>query len=747
MDKAGTATRPEDIFVELFAQVFGLEKAERLSHEFGVLDIYNQPRRIDYALEIAGKRIAFEIDGLAWHHPNVLSVFEYEDQILRQNSLVADGWRVFRWTDHEIVEEPDRVKEELARFLEAIPGLLDDADFLPKRECVQFDLFEHQQETLDYLAQQRSIGKTMALVLHATGAGKTVTAINDARRIGLRTLYVAHTTNLVKQTARAFRQHWPEAHTGIYSGSRKEAETHIVSATIQSLSRNLEKFSPDDFGYIIIDEAHHAPADTYGRILSFFTPRFILGLTATPERPDSQSVLDLFETSAHRLTLEQAIETGCLVPIRCFRVKTNVDLSHVRYNRIQYNRRDIEKSIRLPGRNRLIVDTYLKHVRGRRAVVFCVSVQHADDVAALFNEKGITAASVSGLLSVKKRDEVLAAFRDNKLSILCACDILNEGWDCPEVEVLMMARPTLSKIIYMQQLGRGTRCAPGKKSLLVIDFVDNASRYNVSLNLHRIFGKKKYIPGGLVIAPQEMLEQEQNAIHGGSPLQAIVDINIWARNYEEIDVFNWQQIRGECLSSSELELELACSSGIIRKAVEKKVIMPDHTVLIGNREYYFFDKKRVEEVRQTLNLPRVTAENILEMFMDFVSDMNMSFSYKPVFLLAMFDNTDKKGRVPIDAVLKDFLNFYLQRGDKNLPVEKEHARMKDATSLGEDEVRQIMLQNPFEKFERRRYMKYDRDLAYFRFEYRLWRQIDAEGIEKIRLRCHEAISGYYHDLV
>lgn len=173
MDKAGTATRPEDIFIELFAQVFGLEKAERLSHEFGVLDIYNQPRRIDYALEIAGKRLAFEIDGLAWHHPNVLSVFEYEDQLLRQNSLIADGWRVFRWTDHEIVEEPDRVKEELARFLESIPGLLDDADFLPKRECVQFDLFEHQQKTLDYLAQQRAMGKTMALVVHATGAGST----------------------------------------------------------------------------------------------------------------------------------------------------------------------------------------------------------------------------------------------------------------------------------------------------------------------------------------------------------------------------------------------------------------------------------------------------------------------------------------------------------------------------------------------------------------------------------------------
>ena len=176
------------------------------------------------------------------------------------------------------------------------------------------------------------------------------------------------------------------------------------------------------------------------------------------------------------------------------------------------------------------------------------------------------------------------------------------------------------------------------------------------------------------------------------------------------------------------------------------MIMPDHTVPIGNREYYFFDKKRVEEVRQALNLPRVTAENILEMFMDFVSDMDMSSSYKPVFLLAMFDNIDKKGRVQIDAVHKDFLNFYLQRSDKNLPVEKERARMKDATSLGEDEVRQIMLQNPFEKFERRRYMKYDLDLAWFRFEYRLWRQIDAEDIEKIRLRCHEAIRGYYHDL-
>ena len=169
---------------------------------------------------------------------------------------------------------------------------------------------------------------------------------------------------------------------------------------------------------------------------------------------------------------------------------------------MQYNRKDIEETIAIPARDRLIVETYQQHVPGRKAVAFAVNVRHGEDLAAEFRRCGVPAASVSGRMSNQDREQHLKAFSEGRLQVLCACDILNEGWDCPTVEVLLMARPTLSRVIYLQQLGRGTRKSPGKECLVVFDFVDNASQYNQSHTLHGVLGKSGYRRGGLVLAPK-----------------------------------------------------------------------------------------------------------------------------------------------------------------------------------------------------------------------------------------------------
>ncbi len=155
------------------------------------------------------------------------------------------------------------------------------------------------------------------------------------------------------------------------------------------------------------------------------------------------------------------------------------------------------------------------------------------------------------------------------IRVLCACDLLNEGWDCPDVEVLLMARPTLSKVIYLQQLGRGTRKAPGKECLVVFDFVDNATRYNQSLSLHRILGNPHYRPGALVLAPPELLSREQEALDTGKPPTQILPIDLWVRDYEEINVFDWQDAVAGMLSASDLEVELAAAEGRIRGAIAR----------------------------------------------------------------------------------------------------------------------------------------------------------------------------------
>lgn len=746
-ERAAVSSTPEDLFVDLFAQVFGLEKVQLLAHDYPVRDIYGGGRFIDYAIKTLDEKIAFEIDGLTWHHPAAVSVEKFEDDLLRQNSLVHAGWRVFRWTDRELVAKPERVKEQLALFLENVPGLLLLDDFLPKQHGETLELRPHQDEALASLQAMREEGKTIALLTHAQGAGKTIVAISDAKRLGGRTLFLVHRRSLVQQAYRKFAELWPEASAGLFMGGVRQTNTHNVVGSIQSLAEHLKDFDPSSFDYIIIDEAHHAAASTYKRVLGYFQPRFVLGLTATPDRADGQSILELFQDCAHRLSLQEAIELGELVPIRCLRVTTNVDLSRVRFNQVQYNRRDIEETVVVPGRDRLIVQTYLDHVPGRKAVAFCVNVRHADALAELFRCEGIPAQSVSGQMSCKVREDYLAAFHRGDLRVLCACDILNEGWDCPDVEVLLMARPTLSKVIYMQQLGRGTRKAPGKDSLLVVDFVDNASRYNTSLSLHRVMRKGKYRPGGLVVAPSALAAAEEQSIDRGDLPPAILGIGIWAKNYQEIDLFSWRDMIADMMPVGELEVALGASEGVISRAIDRNEVAPDHILTFGERVYRYFRRDRVEEIRRILNLPRVTDENIATLFAAYVGEMEMTMSYKPVFLLAMLDSIDERGRAQIGDVTRRFRRFYQDRLARGLQVERASARMANVADLSDNDVQRTMLDKPFEKFERRGYMKYDSgDLGYIRFVPALWRRLTATDVDSLRVICAEGIKTYFERL-
>lgn len=593
-DRAATASGAEDLFVDLFSQVFGFERTQLLTPEYPVKDLLGNARYIDFALKTAQRRIAFEIDGPSHYGGSGFncSVYTYEDDLLRQNSLINDGWQIFRWTDRQLAMEPETVKEQLALFLAQVPGLLELNDFLPKQAAAatSINLRTHQQEALDWLACIRSEGKSIALLEHATGAGKTITAISDARRIGPRILYVAHRKNLVEQTAREFRRLWPQVSHGKVLGGIFQIDRDVVCASIQSLVNRAVDLAPDAFRYLIIDEAHHAAAESYRTLLGRLVPAFTLGLTATPERSDGKAILELFRDAAHRLSLEEAIRRGELVPIRCVRVKTNVDLSRVRFNEVQYNRHDLEQSIMIPARDQLIVDTYIDHVKGRKGVTFCVNVHHGERLAALFCEHGVAARSVSGSMRSEERDEVLRDYSKGQLHMLCACDILNEGWDCPDVEVLLMARPTLSKIVYMQQLGRGTRKALGKESLIVFDFVDNPGRYNAGLSLHRLTKTNCYRKGALVLAPAAQIGEEQALFEQGKTPGVILNIGLWAEGYEEVDLFEWQSAAKDMLSVAEIEARLTVAEGFLRRKVQARELAPDHTLAIGNRTHYFFIK-------------------------------------------------------------------------------------------------------------------------------------------------------------
>jgi hypothetical protein len=327
--------------------------------------------------------------------------------------------------------------------------------------------------------------------------------------------------------------------------------------------------------------------------------------------------------------------------------------------------------------------------------------------------------------------------------MLCACDSLNWGWDCPDGEVLLMARPTLSRIVYMQQLGRGTRKAPGKESLLVFDFVDNPGRYNASWSLHRVTGTARYRKGALVLAPEAQLAEERTLFERGEAPPTVLDLGLWVDRYEEIDLFDWQSVVKGMIALPDLEVELAVAEGFLRREVQRGNLQPDHTLPIGSRRYHYFARERVDGIRARYGLEKVTGANIRDRFFDFCEEMDMSASYKPVLLHCLLETADANGSVELGALVAAFRGFYAGRAKSGLPVERAQMVLARVRDLSDGEVQRTMLGMPFRKFAQRGYLSYGRDVSKVQFDRCLWRRLSPEDLARLRRLAKKHIEAYY----
>ena len=741
--RAVTGSSAENLFISLFEDVFGAEKTGYLYSQYPFFDIYQDSRFADFLLENGGRRVAIEIDDDASHLPGHVSQVKHYDDLTKQNSMIHMGWAVYRWPVRIMQEQPERVKDELRIFLGSQPQFRAIADYLPTQRGRTFRLKEHQQEALDALAKMREAKETIALIHHATGTGKTVTAVSDAKCMGGRTLYIAHTKDLITQAADTFRELWSVASLGLYVENHKETDAQVICASVQSMALNLDSFLPDAFDYLIIDEAHHAAAETYQKVLAYFTPRFTLGLTATPERADDQDILEIFKNTAHRLDIQTAVEIGELVPVRCIRIHTNIDLTKVRFNSVQYNIRDLESKIFVPERNQLIVDTWLEFVRDKRTVIFCASIKHAEQIAALLNDRGVPALAVSGSMKLAERNEATQRFAQKKLLVLCACDLLNEGWDCPETEVLFMARPTMSKVLYTQQLGRGMRLADGKDSLMVFDFVDNASQYNMPYSLHRLFRLKDYHAGGLVAAPIAQKTAEESLYARGERPDALVDYPVDATDYELVDLFNWQEEAAGMLSQMEFVRRVDVQSETVERYVREGMILPDLVVPMSeHRTFKYFKEETLEAAAAKYGWTLIDDSNRKAMFMDMVRRMDMSYSYKPVLMLAVLACADGKGRMKLTDLVQFFRTYYADRRSRCLIVEKANS-LYCREDVTDKEIERNILANPFKRFEDMQMMRHTKTLGIVEVDNSVWKRLTEEEKIEIKEICSEKIKQYY----
>ena len=335
-----------------------------------------------------------------------------------------------------------------------------------------------QIEALYELRKAREEGITKGLVIAATGVGKTYLAAFDSINFE-KVLFVAHREEILNQAERSFKHVRPEDSSGFFSGNRKDMGTDICFATIQTLARehNLGMFPRGYYDYIIMDEFHHAAADSYLKVLEYFNPNFLLGLTATPYRMDNRDIFTLCEDNViYELYLKDAIQRDLLVPFKYYGIYDSTDYEKIPYRNGSYIIEDLEKELSKKERAKDIYENYIKFGK-KKCLGFCASIKHTEYMTRFFNSQGVRAAAVhSGGTdneNVMGRKEAVEGIQSGKIDVIFSIDIFNEGVDIPAVDFVMFLRPTESFVVFLQQLGRGLRKYPEKEYLTVLDFIGN----------------------------------------------------------------------------------------------------------------------------------------------------------------------------------------------------------------------------------------------------------------------------------
>lgn len=324
---------------------------------------------------------------------------------------------------------------------------------LPKLDDYQIELIERARDELKRCVAPR---RKRCLMVLPTGGGKTVVASEIIRRAvaqGSRILFLAHRRELINQTAAKLKSFGVEP--GIIMGSEPRALQRLVQvASVQTLARNRDLLQHVDI--IFLDEAHHAAADQYEEILSWYPQAVVLGLTATPWRMDGRGLADVFDVHAMVRTPKQLKEEGWLVPVGGWEFES-IDTSKARVQGGDFAAKDLSEEamkLRVVGN---IVEEWQRRSGGGRTIVFCVSVEHSKLVAAKFREAGVAAEHIDGEMHKLERDAVLARLKSGATRVVCNCNVLTEGFDCPALEVCVLARPTLSTSLYLQMVGRVLR--------------------------------------------------------------------------------------------------------------------------------------------------------------------------------------------------------------------------------------------------------------------------------------------------
>lgn len=406
---------------------------------------------------------------------------------------------------------------------------------------MSFALRPYQTESLESIVENLSKGINKQLVVLPTGAGKTVIFSHLPKYLpsALPMLVLAHRGELLKQAQEKILWSNPNLDVQIEKAEQHADMCDVVVASVPTLGRadseRILKYPKNYFKSIVIDEAHHAAAPSYKRIIDYFNSSFILGVTATPQRSDSVRLTDVFQEIVYYKTIQDLIQEDYLCRLVGYRVKTDTDISEVETNNGDYIASQLEEAINTPTRNASVVAAYLQIAPQKKAIVFASGVQHANDLALSFRQK-VTTEVLLGTTSEEDRLDILQRFKTGETKVLVNVGVLTEGFDEPSVEAIILARPTRSSLLYTQIVGRGTRLFEGKQHCIIIDIADT-TKGKKPLGLPTLLG----LPPEFDLQGQDLLDvaNEYKKLEQFCPGEAVRvlnpdDIDV---AYKRIDLF------------------------------------------------------------------------------------------------------------------------------------------------------------------------------------------------------------------
>lgn len=719
----------ELLFEQNFTDVYGMRALKYLQKEFRISDEDGNNYFLDYLVDTADSRVAIEENGIHYHHPQLIGIEGYRKQLRKQNTCALWGLKLYRFSTEDCLFK-DRIEDDIRSYLGKDTSGFREAGLLLERKT---ELYEHQEISLAQIQERREKGIRAFLIVLPTAAGKSRIVEEDIQKFAagkeqFRALILAPNTNIIAD--------WKER----IDKDLQPLQDRIDIKTYSYAVRHYHEKTRDYYSYIVVDEAHHAVAPMLKRVIQYYAPEFLVGLTATDQRPDKKRLEEIFGNYTTELSLKDAMEKGVVARANVYRIETNIDLSHVRFNGKDYVNADLEKSVRVTSRNELIVnvlkDYFTEGDAGKRqGIIFCINKAHTKEMARLLNAAGISAQDYSG--DTKHPEKVMQEFKEHKIRFLCACDMISEGWDYPELGILVMARPTLSKVLYLQQIGRGLRRTSIKKNVFVIDVVDEYGAMVRPCSMHAIFGNSLYVPFG-DITRQDYLPGQMIEIDG---------ITERVERIVEVDIHTFEEKYGDYYSQEQLAREYFVNTGTITSWIRKGKITPTVEFPFGSKKISLFSPEDVEKYRKELNIQEHNDDTVRDDFFAFLEERDYSLSYKMPFLLSFIDHMDTIGDAKIEDVLTDYIAFYQDRIDKGLPVDRPSCPYNAETLKDRKMIKSSMLTNPFEKFERKRFMYYSKDLGVISLNHALLAKMSEGDWERVKRQMREDLERYYRDKI